>query len=210
MGNWFAAGSRWRGLVNGPMLPPARAKDLRATPTLNAGAALVLRLRIGLGVGIKADVVGLLVGFQGSRHAVQAIAVATGYTTRAVRRALEEMTAARLLRTWQTAPATYSADFDAWSHLLALPPDDPPAWRHWHPVFAFVAALDSWCSSAETRVASRYIQSSGARDLMERHRAAFELNHLSVPRHEDSIAEEYLEPFAETVGALADWMKSSA
>ncbi len=59
---------RWRSIARDS--PPTKSADRRepeATPVLEGGPPLMLRLRLGFGVGIKADVVSHLVGLAGAR-----------------------------------------------------------------------------------------------------------------------------------------------
>ena len=197
--------ARWRSLAGKALYPGARHKDSRAAPKVTDPAALMLRLRVGIGVGIKADLLAFLLGQHGSRETVKDIAAATYYNSRAVRRAVDEMASARLVRSWGTAPATYSADVDAWSALLALG-KGRPVWRHWHPVYCFTAGLLDWSSATATVQATPYLQSSRARDLVRQHTNAFELTGILLPAETDYVGEAYLEPFGQAIERMAAWV----
>jgi len=192
---------RWRSVAGKSRREPARKKDLGTTPTLLELPALLLRLRIGFGVGIKADVLGFLLGRDGARATVREIASATGYYERAVRRAVEEMAAARFLIPARTAPAAYSVNPDGWASALELP-DDPPLWRYWNENYSFLLNLLEWFAKSEK--ASSYLLSSRARDLMERHESIFEIHGIDIPFPEDYPGEAYLEPFVETAEKLIE------
>jgi hypothetical protein len=58
--------------------------------------------------------------------------------------------------------------------------------------------------------ATPYLLSSMARDLMERHRAAFTRNRVSIPNSDDYAGEEFLQALEETLGRLASWIEESA
>ncbi len=120
---------RWRSIAGKSRPEAARKKDLAATPTLMEPPALLLRLRIGFGVGIKADVLGFLLGRAGARATIREIAASSGYHERAVRRAVEEMSAARFLVPGRTSPVSYGVDPEGWANVLELP-HDPPLWRY--------------------------------------------------------------------------------
>ncbi len=192
---------RWRSVAGKSRRETARKKDLSATPTLLELPALLLRLRVGFGVGIKADVLGFLLGRAGARATVREIASATGYYERAVRRAVEEMAAARFLIPARTAPAAYSVNAEAWARALDLP-DDPPLWRYWNENYSFVLNLLELCVTNEK--ASPYLLSSRARDLMENHGSIFEIHGIDIPFPEDHPGEAYLEPFVETAEKLIE------
>ncbi len=197
---------RWRTLAKGGAHPAPRAKDLGASPTFTDPAALLLRLRVGFGVGVKADALAFLLGSQGGKQTVKQIAAATSYNVGSVRRAVEEMAAARLVRAWRTAPASYSAEVDSWSELLDLG-EEPPPWRYWAAAFALVVAVLEW-AEAGRRTATPYVRSSRARDLAEQYHAAFAVTGVSTPDPAQNVGEEYLEAFAESLESVAEWMEA--
>jgi len=86
----------------------------------------MLRLRLGMGVGIKADVLSFLLGRVGGHATIQEIAQATHYYGRAVRRAVEELAAAGFVQSRSTAPASFRVDMSKWHYVLDFDPDDPP------------------------------------------------------------------------------------
>ncbi len=194
--------ARWRALARAPR-NAVRERDvqLEPSPQLKSNAALMLRLRVGLGVGIKADVLAYLIGSVGFGRTIAHITTATAYYRRAVQRAVDELVVAGFVIPLATAPASYRAPLDAWSPLMGLG-DDPPLWRYWHQLFAFGAALDA--AAVETASQSLYIQSSRARDVIEEHRPAFDLNAVPVRDVKSAAGEAYLAVLAEDVAELAE------
>src|SRR3989442_11518816 len=78
---------RWRSVAGRAAGSKARTdRQRQATPVLEGGAPLMLRLRLGMGVGIKPDVIAYLIGVASGRQPVVLIARATAYYRRAVRR----------------------------------------------------------------------------------------------------------------------------
>ena len=202
------ADQRWRSIARDS--PPIKAADRRepqATPVLEGGAPLMLRLRLGFGVGIKADVVSQLVGLAGGRHSVQQIATATAYYGRAVRRALEELVAAGFVEARPTAPASYRVDLAKWADLLAITTDDPPAWRPWAGVYSFVAALDAWSRRAAPE--SEFVLASEARDLVAQHAEALESAGVRLPALGTHRVEAYLEPFRNGLKEFAEFVDTT-
>ncbi|NIQ58245.1 MAG: hypothetical protein GWN71_34345, partial [Gammaproteobacteria bacterium] len=114
-----------------------------AVPDLDGQCALWLRLRAGLGVGAKADVLAYLLGTGDAWASVSDIARATGYSTVAVRTATAEMVLARFIREAGDRPVRYSAPSDSWADLLELGGDPPvaPRWHAWSEIFAFLAGV---------------------------------------------------------------------
>jgi hypothetical protein len=200
---------RWKPLARSHPVKTIRLKKSRGErPTLAEPSALLLRLRIGFGVGIKADVLGFLLGIQGAWASAREITEATSYTSQAVRRALEDMAKARLLEATREIPAKYRLDPRGWVELLGVS-GALPAWRYWHPVFALVAALLEWRATPSFATATPYLLSSRARDLFERHQAALRRNRIGIPHPEDYPGEEYLQAFERTLRVLAQWMEEN-
>ena len=192
---------RWKPLAQGREPAVREAwKVEQASPVLAAPGSLLLRLRVGMGVGIKPDVLAYLLGSAGARRSISAIADATHYYTRAVRRTVEEMVAGRFIDAAATAPASYHVRLEPWAMVLHLP-DASPVWVYWHELFALGAALADAASNAGRE--SRYLQSSRARDVMERHRLAFDLNGVPLAPAVDHPGEEYLVALQSDVVELA-------
>ena len=198
---------RWRSLAgDSPEAERVGRREPQANWLLEGGPALMLRLRLGFGVGIKADVVAYLVGRAGGGATVQQIAKATQYYGRAVRRAIEELAASGFIEARSTAPASYRADLGKWAELLAIGADDPPAWRPWVSVYAFVAALDAWASGPAPQ--SAFVLASEARDLMAEHKRALEPAGVRLPAPGRHRGEGYLEPFGQALKGLAEFLDS--
>jgi hypothetical protein len=163
-------------------------------------------------VGVKTDVLAVLLALGGGEATVRALMQATGYTAAAVRRAAQEMAAARTVRSTRDRPAAYYVELRPWTTLLAFasaPHAKPPAWRYLAQVFAFLAAVLEW-EEGVAEGASTYLAGSKARDVFEERRAAFDLNRISVPEPADHRGEAYLDAFSATVDVLAAWMSASA
>lgn len=189
---------RWRSVAGHTGVSAARRKDVGAGPIVATPPSLVLRLRLAFGVGIKADVLAYLLGVVGARRTVQQVAHATRYYPRAVRRALEELAAARFVLPAATAPVSYHMDADAWGAVLGLR-DGPPPWRPWADAFPLLARLLVWLDDRSAARASAYLRSSGARDLAEEHLNTFQAFGVSPPSADAFPGEAYLEPFLDAV-----------
>jgi hypothetical protein len=197
---------RWKSVVGraaGSKAPEPRERQ--ATPVLEGGAPLMLRLRLGIGVGIKADVIAYLIGVAGGRQPVLLIARATAYHGRAVRRALEELAAAGFVEARPTAPASYRVDTRRWAELLAIDADEPPAWRSWAALYAFVAALDEW--SRRLPAKSDFVLASEARDIMFNYGVALD-GAVRLPRLDHLRGEAFIEPFIEALGVCVEYLDS--
>ncbi|MEI8189600.1 MAG: MarR family transcriptional regulator [candidate division NC10 bacterium] len=201
---------RWRPLAR-PSGRPAgrRGKALGREPRVLAPPALLLRLRLGFGVTVKADLLTVLLGSPGGWLSVREIAAPLGYTTQSIRRAADDLVSARLVQATRETPTGYRLDPKPWAALLGTPAKLPP-WRHWVPVFAFVTALAAWMhGEAGSERASDYVLSSRVRDIMGSHQEAFVRNRLAIPRPEDYPGETYLAAFRDTLAVLGTWLDES-
>jgi hypothetical protein len=105
-----AGDARWRRLAGKVKAKvTARRSVEAATPDLRQPSTLMLRLRLALGVGIKADALAFLLGRAGARATVREIASGTAYFERAVRRAVDDLVAARFVEVQATSPISYRA-----------------------------------------------------------------------------------------------------
>jgi len=183
-----------------------RGKEL-GPPRLLDGPGLMLRLRAGIGVGAKADLLTYLLGIQGASADLRALTVATGYSDRALRTAADEMALARFIRTVPGTPSAYRADPDAWMPLTGAGSGDVPPWRFWSLAFAFLAAVGAWEREASLHGWSCYVASSRARDLMELHGPRMRYLSAQLDSGSEARGAEYLDVFMRTVQRMALWAR---
>jgi hypothetical protein len=195
--------------------PPVRSKSI-GTLRLNNGPSLVLRLRAGLGVGLKADVLALLLGLHGASAPLKVMALATGYTTRGLRKAAEEMAVAGFVQQSAETPAAFSADHRAWAEVLHLnratrpaARAGVPAWRYWSLVFAFLTVVEEWACRAEEGKWSDYVASSRVRDLVQDHAPRLRVAGILLPDPREATGAAYLDDFAAAIDRLAAWCRKS-
>jgi hypothetical protein len=205
-----AAGDRrWaRHVDRSASLPTVREKGVDA-PSLAEPSALWLRLRAGLGVGAKADILAYLLGTRDAWASVRDIARATRYSTVAVRTATSEMVLARFVRETGDRPVRYSAPSASWAGLLELAgePAVAPPWHAWSEIFAFLAGVAEWAAAvAAPQAPGARVLASQARDLMERHLPALTLDRVGAPDPARCRGPVAVEGLAETVRAVVGWV----
>lgn len=200
--NTFARSGR----PDAPSGAPTKARATRAR--LMADATLMLRLRLGLGVGVKADLITFLLARVMEWATVRDITEATGYTVAAVRRAAEDLAAARLIESLDGAPTVYRATHDAWTPLLGLE-DRPPRWASWHERFVLATAFHAWSEEVRERALSDYAFGAGGRQLLERYRSAFERDDVAVWSAHTPVT-DWGVFVGGAVRALAGWMEEFA
>lgn len=161
--------ARWKRLAGKAKARAGSRRSVEAvTPDLRQPSTLMLRLRLALGVGIKADALAFLLGRAGARATVREIASGTGYYARAVRRALDDLMAARIVEVQATSPISYYARWASWEKLLGVDQDSAPMWRSWHELYLVALALDGWGRQADAAGWSRYVAASRLRDVFDR------------------------------------------
>lgn len=167
-----AAHPRWTGLGDvadagqgdHPIELPETRRAVRAP--LRQSSALLLRLRLAMGVGVKADVLSVLIGQRESRSTVKEIVDLTGYTSVAVRGALESLSEAGFVDARPGRPQSYSAPQERWGALLGM--SQIPTWKPWAQFYAFGVALGDLVDQATERSFSDYALRTKIRELIER------------------------------------------
>lgn len=210
-----AGDRRWRRYENEdmPTRAPRSGKGAKE-PHLSHWPALMMRLRAGMGVGVKSDLLTYLLGAGNQSKSVREIADAIQYSRVAVQEAAKDMSRAKLLRQDASSSARrYYAPVEAWMSLLADSAssdarNNAPPWRHWSAIFGFLAATIAWAEKMEREGKSEYLASSAARDIVGDFAPGLSANRISIPEPSNYAGEEYLSGYQETVSAVCDWSMS--
>ncbi|MCL4465479.1 MAG: hypothetical protein M1389_05525 [Chloroflexi bacterium] len=169
----------------------------------------MVRLRLGIGVGLHADILAFLLSQGGSWAPGRLIAQATGYSIYATRRTADKMVEAQLIESTSEKPQEYRADIRIWRTVLGNG-SVVPQWRYWSYAYAFVSDLAGSASEGGLEASSSYLLSSRLRDLADKHQDTFRLNQIQVPESAQSSGEEYVAAFEGTVERFSNWMSGSA
>lgn len=132
-------------------------------------ALLVLRFRMALGVGARADALAYLLARGSAWSTVTEIAQATGYTPSAIRRALDRMAAAKIVLMVDDGATRYRCDPAPWAALLSLHAPVAP-WQYWLQHFTFVATFVEWADSVARRKLTAYAITEGMRGVARKFR----------------------------------------
>ncbi len=141
--------ARWKALSGGTGLTQRSSSqhDSPMKPRYSNPAALVFRLRMGFGVGIKADALAFLLGTN-NWCTIREIVDATAWNTVAVRRALVDLAIAEMIEPhepieWQSGRAKqYRADRIKWQDVAHLDSERP--WGYHKERFELVVRLAQW------------------------------------------------------------------
>lgn len=198
--------ARWAPLAAAEYQPYRASKFAPEAVRLMDPATLVLRLRLAFGVQARTDVLAFLLTSGDGAFSAKQIAEGTGYGSIPIRRACELMSRSRLLRTEGARPERYRVRRVAWMQLLELP-GNPPRWRHWQPIFAFLAHLLEWDAGRAGKRRSAYLESGDVRRLVLEHAAAFSVNRLDIKPPADYQGEAFIEGFASILTDVRQWLE---
>jgi hypothetical protein len=201
---------RWARLAGSGSGPRPRKHDLRMPSAMGWDpAALIIRLRQGIGVGLQADILAFLLAQHGAWAPARVLAQGAGYSVYAIRRVAERMAEANLIESTHGKPAEYRADSGPWKAMFGMREEVVP-WRYWHQAYAFVADSLALAEEGAFEAPTRYLLASRLRDLAEKHQDALRLNRIRSPGSGQGIGEEYVRTFEQVLGSTAAWMRNEA
>jgi hypothetical protein len=148
--------------------PPLTPSHKSSPPDPSAPINLAFRLRQILGVGIRAEVVRILLSTEAPWVNAQTLARSTGYAKRNVHDALAGLSAAGVVAAFTVeGEQRYTADRSAWAALLDCQPDELPTHRDWPQLLGALRRILRWSEQPELATMSDYLRASRARDLIE-------------------------------------------
>ena len=198
---------RWGSLAGTNLDPTVRTFDLwKAYPSAWQSPALVIRLRLGVGMGIVADLLPFLISLKGDWAGASTIAKAIDYSVYSVRRTADSMAAGQLIERTREKPVQYRAHIEQWVDLLGIH-RDPPKWRFWQKIYSLAATLIEGEERGGWEGQSEYMLSTNMRDLFEMHEEAFDLNQFEFADPRNYPGKEYSSAFADSIANLAKWIR---
>jgi hypothetical protein len=173
------------GLLRSRLSPSHKSRP----PDPMAPINLAFRLRQVLGVGIRAEIVRVLLTIEAPWVNAQTLARSTGYAKRNVHDALTGLSAARVVSASTVGgEQRYVAERPAWATLLGCHPGELPDHRDWPQLLAALRRILRWSEQPGLETMSEYLRASRARDLLETLRP--DLAFAGVPLKLSSSPEE--------------------
>jgi hypothetical protein len=180
-------------------------------------SSLMLQLRQGMGIGVKADVLAFLLGPGTSLpewESASAIASALSYGPTSVRRAADDLAEARFIRSLPTSQGAresqrmYCGDPGKWAQVLELSPY-VPGWGFWTERYLFVIEAWTWLQALEAKPVSGYARDVKARELLTSHRFALTQTQMvdSAEYASSELSHAYLES---ALGKFQQWILNHA
>jgi hypothetical protein len=197
-----ASDSRWKILADTEDSPidafrPTMVEHLPISST----AARLLRLRLILGVTVKADILNVLLGVSGGATAPE-LAVATHYTVIAVRQAADDLVTAGVLRANKGRPVRYVMTPDG----LSMFGIHGATWAPWHAFYAFAATLLDMQRNATQASPTPYLLSKFLRATTNKFLAGTALIDLPLRAPDYFVGATYAQECATDLVALTQWL----
>jgi len=181
--------------------PPLNPSKKSSPPDPIAPINLAFRLRQILGVGVRSEVLRILLTIDAPRVNAQTLARSTGYAKRNVHEALAGLSKAGVVSAFTVAgEQRYTADRAAWAALLCCSPDELPSDRDWPQLLGALTRILRWSSRPELATMSDYLLASSARDLIEGIRP--DLSFAGIPADLSSSPENTLRELDEVIERL--------
>jgi hypothetical protein len=187
-----------------PLLSPSHKTN---PPDTTESINLAFRLRQVLGVGIRAEIVRVLLATEAPWVNAQALARSTGYAKRNVHDALTGLSTAGVVSALTVGTEQrYTADRPAWAALLGHGPDELPTHRDWPQLLGALRRILRWSEQPGLATMSDYLRASRARDLLETIRpdlafAGIPVSFSRSPKNTWREFEEIIEYALMTMGA---------
>lgn len=186
-------------LVHGWLKPLTQPSRKSKTPDLRAPINFAFRLRHLLGVGVRAEVLRVLLTADAPRLTAQVVTESAGYAKRNVHEALTSLRAAGVIDAVSVAnELRYGAPRDDWARLLGIAPGNLPHHQDWPQLLHALRRLIRWLKDERHQRLSEYMLASEARVLMDE--IAPELRAAGVRAYAaDGRGAEYWPQFVEIV-----------
>lgn len=153
---------------------------------LSDPCALLLRFRQAFGVGVKADILAVLLTNEDKPLPVKELAELAGYTQVAVRAALTDLAHAGFVITRQGRPLRYIAPVQPWRGLLSM--KSIPAWQPWAAFYGFSTAVQQTVGEGTEKGWSEYALFTKVRARIRQASSLFE--HVTTTQREIDLLDE--------------------
>jgi hypothetical protein len=154
--------------AQGLLRPLGKPSGKSHAPDLRSPINLDFRLRAMLGVGIRAEVVRIMLCVRAPWMTAGALAHASVYAKRNVHDTLAGLADAGALSVFTiSGEQRYSIDKPAWAALLDLAPEQLPSHREWPQLLAALRTILRWCRQPDLIAATEYLRASATRELLE-------------------------------------------
>lgn len=188
-------------LAQGFAKPRSQPSWKSQAPDLNEPINFAFRLRLLLGIGVRAEAVRVLLTTQAPRVDMQTLAASTGFSKRNVQEGVTALNAAGVLDSWEVGNVhRFEASHERWARFLGL--DHLPQHVDWPQIFAAYRRLLRWLADPANQSLSEYMLASEVRSLVEEITPDLLFAGVAIDPGGQSTDAAYLEGFAERLWAL--------
>lgn len=188
-------------LAQGFLKPRSQPRGLSQSPDVNLPINFGFRLRLLLGIGVRAEATRVLLTIDAPRVDLQTLAKSTGYNKRNVQEGAAALNAAGALTSWEVGnEQRFEAPRDRWKDFLAV--EEIPQHVDWPQLFAAYRKLLRWLAEPANRDLSEYMLSSEARTVMEEVAEDLRFAGIAVDTGAQSSNSSYWDRFADELRAL--------
>jgi hypothetical protein len=152
----------------GFMRPVVEPSGKSLAPDFASPINLAFRLRAILGVGIRAEVVRVLLCTDAPQVTASALARSSVYAKRNVHDALTGLVDAGVVSAFTVGgEQRYTIDKPAWGALLGVASGGMPRHKEWPQLLGVLRTILRWSRRDDVATASEYMQASAARQLLD-------------------------------------------
>ncbi|HJZ36799.1 MAG TPA: hypothetical protein VJ204_11075 [Solirubrobacterales bacterium] len=152
-------------LAQGFVKPRSKPSGKSQAPDLALPINFAFRLRMLMGVSVRAEVARALLTIDTPWMNAQALAESTAYTKRNVREAATSLASVGLVRDWTVGNENRFGASDRWADFLAV--GGSRGSKDWPQLFRVLRQILRWLDDPTNRSLSDYMLLSGARTLLE-------------------------------------------
>jgi hypothetical protein len=153
-------------LAQGFLKPQSKPSGKSQSPNLDLPINLAFRLRLLLGIGVRAELARALLTTDAPWMNAQALAASTAYTKRNVQEAVASLTSAGFVNSWVVGNENrFEAPRDRWTEFLQV--DRLPESLDWPQLFQTCRVVLRWLTDPANQDLSEYMLLSRARTLIE-------------------------------------------
>lgn len=188
-------------LAQGFLKPRSEPSGKSQSPDFHLPVNLGFRLRLLLGIGVRAEAIRILLTAQAPQIDLQTLAKSTAYNKRNVQDGVAALSAAGALTSWELGnQQRFEASRERWARFLDL--DELPQHRDWPQLFAGYRKLLRWLADPANEGLSDYMLSSEARTVMEEVAEDLRFAGIAVDTGAQSSDSSYWDRFADELRSL--------
>ncbi len=191
--------------------PRAEPSGKSRPPDQAAPINLAFRLRLLFGIGVRAEVVRVLLTSPHPELTAREIAEWARFSKRNVSEGLNDLVAAGVLRSaWRGRERIAWTDRSRWASFLGLGLRDIPSFVDWPRLLPALLAILGWLEEDARIERSEYLRESSARQLLDRVRPELVLAGVEVPEDRGARGRGFWGLFERTVETSLRFLRASS